>query len=160
MKQQQHSRKTVWIIIGSLVAIGTVLCILLAGFTEGQTSGDTMQQTASGLKYQILTQAPAGAEKPKAGQTAIVHYTGWLDDNGEPGQKFDSSKDRMQPFSFKVGKHQVIAGWDEAVADMKVGEKRRVIIPPALGYGARGAGRVIPPNATLLFDIELLQVSK
>lgn len=148
-----RSRKTLGIIIGSLVAIGIVTCILLAGFTGGQNNGDTMQKTNSGLQYKIEKAAPDGAEKPKAGQTVFVHYTGWLDKDGVPGQKFDSSYDRMRPFSFKLGRHQVIAGWDEAVADMKVGEKRRVVIPPALGYGAAGAGRIIPPNSTLIFDI-------
>jgi len=158
--KQQHSRKTLGIIIGCLVASGIVLCILLASFTGGQNEGNTMKTTPSGLRYEIVKAAPDGAAKPNAGQTVFVHYTGWLDHNGEPGQKFDSSYDRSRPFTFKLGRQQVIKGWDEAVADMHVGEKRRVIIPPALGYGAQGAGRIIPPNSTLIFDIELLQVSK
>jgi peptidylprolyl isomerase len=87
-----------------------------------------------------------------------VHYTGWLYNNGAKGTKFDSSVDRGQPFQFTLGAHQVIAGWDEGVAGMKVGGKRTLIIPPELGYGARGAGGVIPPNATLMFDVELLGV--
>jgi peptidylprolyl isomerase len=87
-----------------------------------------------------------------------VHYTGWLFDNGVKGKKFDSSVDRGQPFQFTLGAHQVIAGWDEGVAGMKVGGSRTLIIPPELGYGARGAGGVIPPNATLIFDVELLDV--
>jgi peptidylprolyl isomerase len=87
-----------------------------------------------------------------------MNYTGWLYDNGKKGAKFDSSLDRSQPFSFPIGQHQVIAGWDEGVATMKVGGKRTLIIPPELGYGARGAGGVIPPNATLIFDVELLSV--
>jgi FKBP-type peptidyl-prolyl cis-trans isomerase FkpA len=105
-----------------------------------------------GLKYtddQVGTGAVA-----TPGKTAVVHYTGWLLD----GTKFDSSRDRNQPFSFSLGAGQVIKGWDEGVAGMKVGGKRTLIVPPALGYGARGAGGVIPPNATLKFEVELLDV--
>ena len=108
--------------------------------------------TPTGLKYTDLV-VGTGAQ-PKAGQTVIVHYTGWLTN----GQKFDSSKDRNQPFSFTLGKKQVIAGWDEGLSTMKVGGKRRLTIPPELGYGTRGAGNVIPPNATLIFEVELLDV--
>ena len=106
--------------------------------------------TASGLKYTDL-QTGEGDEA-RAGQTVDVHYTGWL----ENGTKFDSSKDRGRPFSFSLGAGQVIRGWDEGVAGMKVGGKRTLTIPPTLGYGPRGAGGVIPPNATLKFDVELL----
>ena len=95
---------------------------------------------------------------PKSGQTCVMHYTGWLYENGAKGKKFDSSVDRGQPFEFPIGQKRVIAGWDEGVATMKVGGKRTLIIPPALGYGARGAGGVIPPNATLMFEVELLDV--
>jgi len=96
-----------------------------------------------------------------AGKVVVVHYTGWLYDPAKPdghGAKFDSSVDRKTPFDFGLGKGQVIKGWDEGVAGMKVGGKRTLVIPPAMGYGARGAGGVIPPNATLLFDVELLEV--
>lgn len=112
--------------------------------------------TASGLQYEDTT-VGAGAVA-KAGQQVRVHYTGWLYNDGQQGGKFDSSKDRGQPFSFALGAGQVIRGWDEGVQGMKVGGTRRLIIPAALGYGARGAGGVIPPNATLLFEVELLAV--
>lgn len=95
---------------------------------------------------------------PRTGQTVSVHYTGWLDDGGKPGRKFDSSRDRGAPFSFVLNGQQVISGWDIGVATMQVGGRRTLIIPPEHGYGARGAGGVIPPNATLLFDVELLGV--
>ena len=112
--------------------------------------------TASGLQM-IDTKVGTGAS-PRANQTAVVHYTGWLYENGQKGKKFDSSVDRNEPFEFPIGQRRVIAGWDEGVATMKVGGKRTLIIPPELGYGARGAGGVIPPNATLMFDVELLGV--
>ena len=104
--------------------------------------------------------AGSGAEAV-SGKTVIVHYTGWLYDQGKAdhkGNKFDSSRDRNEPFSFSLGAGQVIRGWDEGVAGMKVGGQRTLTIPPDMGYGARGAGGVIPPNATLLFDVELLDV--
>jgi len=120
-----------------------------------QAAGKTMT-TPSGLQ---ITDTKAGdGASPKTGQTCVMHYTGWLYQNGTKGKKFDSSVDRGEPFEFAIGTHQVIRGWDEGVATMKVGGKRTLIIPPELGYGARGAGGVIPPNATLIFDVELLGV--
>ena len=115
-----------------------------------------MTELADGLKYTDTTVGTGG--EATAGHKVSVHYTGWLYNNGEKGKKFDSSVDRNEPFEFPIGQRQVIAGWDEGVATMKVGGKRTLIIPPALGYGARGAGGVIPPNATLMFDVELLDV--
>jgi peptidylprolyl isomerase len=116
----------------------------------------TPTTTASGLQF-IDTVVGTGAT-PKTGQTCVMHYTGWLYNDGQKGKKFDSSVDRGDPFEFRIGERQVIAGWDEGVASMKIGGKRTLIIPAALGYGARGAGGVIPPNATLMFDVELLGV--
>lgn len=108
--------------------------------------------TSSGLQY--IDHVVGTGEVAKAGQTVSVHYTGWLTN----GTKFDSSVDRGQPFSFPLGAGRVIKGWDEGVQGMKVGGKRKLTIPANLGYGARGAGGVIPPNATLVFDVELLSV--
>jgi FKBP-type peptidyl-prolyl cis-trans isomerase FkpA len=113
-----------------------------------------MITTPSGLQYEDTT-VGEGAEA-KAGQDVTVHYTGWLYSDGTQGAKFDSSKDRNDPFEFSLGAGMVIKGWDEGVAGMKIGGKRTLVIPAALGYGARGAGGVIPPNATLKFDVELL----
>jgi len=115
-----------------------------------------MKTTPSGLQYED-TKEGAGAS-PKTGQTCVMHYTGWLWENGAKGKKFDSSVDRGQPFEFQIGQGRVIKGWDEGVATMKIGGKRNLLIPPDLGYGARGAGGVIPANATLLFEVELLGV--
>ncbi len=109
--------------------------------------------TASGLGIEELDVGTG--EEATAGRTVVVHYTGWL----ESGEKFDSSKDRDDPFSFLLGLGQVIAGWDEGVQGMKIGGSRKLTIPPQLGYGARGAGGVIPPNATLVFEVELLDLA-
>jgi peptidylprolyl isomerase len=116
----------------------------------------TMTTTSSGLSFED-TQLGEGAA-PAHGQTCVMHYTGWLWDGATKGAKFDSSLDRGQPFSFPLGKGRVIRGWDEGVAGMKVGGKRTLIIPPGLGYGAAGTGGVIPPHATLLFEVELLEL--
>lgn len=115
------------------------------------------QVTASGLRY---TEVKAGnGETARRGQTAMVHYTGWLMEGGKKGRKFDSSRDRGQPFAFPLGAGRVIKGWDEGVAGMKTGGQRTLVIPPQLGYGAAGAGGgVIPPNATLIFDVELIEL--
>lgn len=123
--------------------------------SQGETSME-FQTLPSGLQIADI-EVGTGAEAT-AGQQVTVHYTGWLYENGAAGAKFDSSKDRGQPFQFGLGAGQVIRGWDEGFAGMKVGGTRKLIIPPAMGYGARGAGGVIPPNATLLFEVELLGV--
>jgi FKBP-type peptidyl-prolyl cis-trans isomerase FkpA len=115
-----------------------------------------MITTPSGLQYEDTT--VGGGAEAKTGQHVHGHYTGWLYNDGQQGAKFDSSRDRNDPFAFGLGQGMVIKGWDEGVAGMKIGGKRTLIIPPQLGYGARGAGGVIPPNATLLFDVELLDV--
>jgi len=132
----------------------------IAQVTEKKPTSNTMfaednkvVTTDSGLKYVVLNEGTGAI--PKTGQTVVVHYTGTLED----GTKFDSSRDRGQPFSFKLGVGQVIKGWDEGLSTMKVGDRRKLTIPPELGYGARGAGGVIPPNATLIFDVELLKLS-
>jgi len=110
------------------------------------------KMTDSGLKYEDLIEG--SGQEALAGQQVSVHYTGWLTD----GSKFDSSVDRNQPFQFALGRGMVIRGWDEGVAGMKVGGRRKLTIPPQLGYGAQGAGGVIPPHATLVFEVELLEV--
>jgi len=119
-------------------------------------SESKMTTTPSGLQYED-TKVGTGAS-PQKGQTCVMHYTGWLWENGAKGKKFDSSLDRGTPFSFPIGQGRVIKGWDEGVATMKVGGQRTLLIPPDLGYGSRGAGGTIPPNATLIFEVELLEI--
>jgi peptidylprolyl isomerase len=143
----------------ALSAVAVSLAAIAARPLAAKAQGKQMTApttTASGLQY-IDTVVGTGAS-PKPGQTCVMHYTGWLYNNAIKGAKFDSSVDRNEPFEFKIGVKQVIGGWDEGVSTMKVGGKRTLIIPPALGYGARGAGGVIPPNAVLMFDVELLGV--
>jgi peptidylprolyl isomerase len=129
------------------------LVATLAPHPARAAQGGKMITTASGLRY--VDVVVGTGPSPKPGQSCTVHYTGTL----ENGRKFDSSRDRGEPFTFTIGQGDVIKGWDEGVATMKVGGRRTLTIPPALGYGARGAGGVIPPNATLTFDVELLGVS-
>jgi FKBP-type peptidyl-prolyl cis-trans isomerase len=141
-----------------LAGAALALAVLTVSTPVGRSDAADNQVTEmpDGLIY-TDTKTGDGATA-RAGTKVSVHYTGWLSDNGAKGAKFDSSLDRGQPFQFTLGAHQVIAGWDEGVAGMKVGGKRTLTIPPELGYGARGAGGAIPPNATLIFDVELLQV--
>lgn len=137
----------------------TIVAAIAAGVlitASAPARAQHVTMTADGLGI-IDTKVGTGPT-PKAGQTVVVDYTGWLYNNGKRGKKFDSSVDRGQPFDFPLGKGQVIPGWDEGVASMKVGGERTLIIPPSLGYGSNGAGGVIPPNATLLFDVKLLGV--
>lgn len=123
-----------------------------------QTKSSTMERikTTSGLEYEVLQEGTGNT--PNKGQTIAVHYTGWINNNGEKGNKFDSSVDRGEPLEFPIGIGYVIKGWDEGVMGMKCGEKRRLFIPASLGYGARGAGRAIPPHANLIFDVELISI--
>ena len=140
----------------------TVLIALAAGAAgraddAGQTEKEKKwTKTESGLQYRDIKEGTG--EKPKKGQTCVMHYTGWLWENGAKGKKFDSSVDRGEPLDFPIGTGRVIKGWDQGVMSMKVGGKRELLIPPDLAYGSRGAGRVVPPNATLLFEVELLKI--
>ena len=141
------------------VAVNLTQIIPATTVTENNTligsktmADENIVTTPSGLKYVEIVEGTGAT--PQTGQKVEVHYTGTLED----GTKFDSSRDRNRPFDFKLGVGQVIKGWDEGLSTMKVGGRRKLIIPPELGYGARGAGGVIPPNATLLFDVELLKV--
>ena len=134
------------------VVLISIIMGLLSGTALSVAEKEESIETSSGLQYLDLVKG-AGREA-HVGETASVHYTGWLKD----GSKFDSSLDRGQPFQFRLGAGRVIKGWDEGVVGMNIGSKRKLIIPPHLGYGKRGAGRVIPPNATLIFEVELLDL--
>ncbi|MEM9089278.1 MAG: FKBP-type peptidyl-prolyl cis-trans isomerase [Cyanobacteria bacterium P01_F01_bin.53] len=137
----------------TLVAQGSASDLITDDTTEGEAMADeNVITTDSGLQYVVI--AEGDGAQPQTGQRVFVHYVGTLED----GTKFDSSRDRGRPFDFTIGQGQVIKGWDEGVGMMKVGDRRKLIIPPDLGYGARGAGGVIPPNATLIFDVELLRI--
>jgi FKBP-type peptidyl-prolyl cis-trans isomerase len=129
--------------LGVALVLGTCLAVALAACGDGEEGG-----------LEIIDIEVGTGDSPQPGQTVVVHYTGWLAD----GTKFDSSLDRGQPFEFVLGAGRVIAGWDEGLASMKVGGQRRLIIPPELGYGEQGYPPVIPPNAQLIFDIELLEI--
>jgi FKBP-type peptidyl-prolyl cis-trans isomerase FkpA len=146
-----------------IIAFATLMCLPLAGcsddFEEEEQLPPMADSGVSTLQTQDVT--PGTGAEAKKGQTVRVHYTGWLFDAAKAdkrGNKFDSSKDRNEPFEFALGQGDVIRGWDEGVTGMKVGGTRVLTIPPAMGYGARGAGGVIPPNATLVFEVELLEV--
>jgi FKBP-type peptidyl-prolyl cis-trans isomerase FkpA len=141
-------------VAGAAVALAIIAAVAPLPGSAG--AANQVIEMPDGLKY-TDTKLGDGATAT-AGNKVSVHYTGWLYKDGAKGAKFDSSVDRGQPFDFTLGAHQVIAGWDEGVAGMKVGGQRTLIIPPELGYGSRGAGGVIPPNATLMFDVELLKV--
>ncbi len=146
------------LVLSRRAAVATALSVTATGVIAMPEAADAQPVTTTPSGLKIIDVKVGTGPSPKAGQTCVMNYTGWLYDNGKKGAKFDSSLDRNQPFSFPIGQHQVIAGWDEGVATMKVGGKRTLIIPPELGYGSRGAGGVIPPNATLMFDVELLGV--
>jgi len=137
-----------------LAAIAAVLMLAATPASADEQKEYKWTMTPTGLKYQDLK--VGDGPSPKNGQTCVVHYTGWLWEGGEKGKKFDSSVDRGQPFEFSLGMGRVIKGWDQGVSTMKVGGKRLLLVPPQLGYGAKGAGSVIPANATLIFEVELL----
>ncbi len=146
-----YSKFATW----GIIAILSSLTAGVATLSMAQ-AGSEVTLTASGLK--IIDNKIGSGASPKIGQTCVMHYTGWLYINGAKGKKFDSSRDRGEPFEFAIGQGKVIPGWDEGIETMKVGGKRTLIIPPQLGYGAAGAGASIPPNSTLIFDVELLDV--
>ena len=149
------TRAKSFITLALATALGAVLAVAAPTSAIAQGAGKPTT-TSSGL--QITDSKVGTGATPRTGQTCVMHYTGWLYQDGQKGKKFDSSVDRGQPFEFPIGQGRVIRGWDEGVATMKVGGKRTLVIPPELGYGARGAGGVIPPNATLIFEVELLDV--
>jgi len=144
---------------GALIVLAS---IALAGIVPAGVQSATAQTIGKAVTMpsglQITDTKVGTGATPRTGQICVMHYTGWLYENGSKGKKFDSSVDRGEPFEFPIGQQRVIAGWDEGVATMKVGCKRTLVIPAKLGYGARGAGGAIPPNATLIFEVELLGV--
>ena len=143
------------------LALGLPGLLFLSACQQQGDSGMTDSNVSGTTELQITDVVSGDGATAAAGQTVIVHYTGWLFDPDQPdnkGAKFDSSVDRGEPFSFPLGAGRVIRGWDEGFAGMQIGGKRVLVIPPNMGYGERGAGGVIPPNATLLFEVELLEV--
>ena len=153
---RQHLKRVTRIFIGLLGIL-----LIAACQQQGETgmAENTSDAAMTGLQITDVTNGEGATAE--AGQTVIVHYTGWLYDPSQPdnkGEKFDSSVDRGQPFSFPLGAGQVIRGWDEGFAGMQIGGKRILVIPPEMGYGERGAGGVIPPNATLMFEVDLLEI--
>ena len=142
--------------ITKLFAMALAAALTMAAVARPAVALDNKTLTASGLT--IIDNKVGSGESPKIGQTAVVHYTGWLYQDGKKGKQFDSSRPRGEPFEFPLGQGKVIPGWDEGVETMTVGGKRTLIVPPQLGYGAAGAGGSIPPNSTLLFEVELLGV--
>jgi FKBP-type peptidyl-prolyl cis-trans isomerase len=155
-----------WIGAGALALIAAALIVNIIRTSPSSPSGGTADAVPAPAiaapKEPFMTDIKTGTGPAiKKGQTAVVQYTGWLYDEGAPekkGRKFDSSRDRNQPFDFELGAGMVIQGWDEGVEGMQVGGQRRLVIPPEKGYGAQGAGGVIPPNATLVFDVELVGI--
>lgn len=157
-KAVESQAKVQEISAGNKVKADTLKATAKAKVVAKKTGTEKWVTSTTGLKT-MDTKVGAGAEA-KAGVKVSMHYTGWLWENGAKGKKFDSSVDRNQPFEFTLGASQVIKGWDEGIAGMKEGGKRTLLIPPDLGYGARGAGGVIPPNATLVFDVEFLKIAQ
>lgn len=142
----------------ALAAFAAALALFAAAMPARAQTGDLSRATRTRSGLGIVEVREGTGEAVGTGRTARVHYTGWLFENGARGKKFDSSRDRGQPFEFPVGAGRVIKGWDEGVSTMKVGGQRTLIVPADLGYGSRGAGGVIPPNAVLVFDVEVLAV--
>ncbi|HJU20222.1 MAG TPA: FKBP-type peptidyl-prolyl cis-trans isomerase [Stellaceae bacterium] len=138
------------------IAAAAALALFAAAAAPAGAAAPHEVTLPDGLKYVIDKSGTGPAAKP--GDKVVVNYTGWLYENGEKGKKFDSSRDRNEPFTFTLGAHQVIPGWDQGLVGMKAGGERTLIIPPDLAYGSEGAGGVIPPNATLMFDVELVRI--